>query len=174
MIYCHTQYSIAQFLQKLAASWVKIVKDADPSICIEKRRIERNKVLKKLISIDVVMWLDDSDVEDLILVLIDRFDEEEKKRKFFFSRFLSSLFFRSDWIRTKKKRKSHLAHSSTTINKSRKKEEIEEKKERKKISSLTRRISLPQRRRREEEKNRPNVHTYKLSPLSITTIQLNK
>jgi hypothetical protein len=84
--------------------------------------VERKKYLSKiLISIDVGIEFDDSDMEDSIFVLIDRTDGGEKKEKVFFSRMLSSLFFRSDWIRTKKKRKSYLAHISTTINKSRKK-----------------------------------------------------
>ncbi len=162
----YTQYSIAQVLQKLTTSWVKwLWKTADLRFVYRnawwQNRIERNEMYwKKLISIDVVIWLDDSYAEDLILFLIDWINGEEKKRKFFFSPSLFSFLpFRLDT--NEEKEKIYLAHSSTTINKSRKKRRNRREKRAQKISSLTRRISLPQRRR--EEKIVPtytHTHTY--------------
>ena len=135
-----------------------------------EERLERN-IYWKIFDInrcrDLLQWLRHGGF-DLRFDWSNRWGRKKKRK--FFSRMLSSLFFRSDWIRTEKKRKSYLAHISTTINKSRKKEEIEEKKERKKfLRSL---VAFLYRRREEEKKivltYTLHIHT-SLFPLSITT-----
>ncbi len=88
-----------------------IVKDADLQFVYRnawwQNRIERNEMYwKKLISIDVVIWLDDSYAEDLILFLIDWINGEEKKRKFFFLAF--SLLFSSVPIGYERRKRENL------------------------------------------------------------------
>jgi ribosomal protein L17 len=84
----------------------------------------------------------------------------KKKRESFFSRLLSSLFFRSDWIRTKKKRKFIWRTRLQPLIRAEKKEEIEEKKERKKF---LRSLAAFLYRREEEKKKssqRTHIHTH--------------
>jgi hypothetical protein len=101
---------------------------------------------------------------------MNRCRRKKLENSFFSSSLFSFLPFRLDI--NEEKKENPLTYPATTINKWRKKEEAKEKKAQK-VSSLTRRISLSQRRRREKKVVSPYIHTYKLSPLSIT-IRPNK
>lgn len=81
--------------------------------------------------------------------------EEEKKRGDAFSRPLSSLFFRSDWIRRAEKKKLPLTHFPTTIKRRRKNTATKEKKAHKTFFLLAL-AAFRNRQREGEERRRGN------------------